>query len=137
MGDVNLCSHKWNEKSFTYKKLAESLKNTLLECGLNQRDMCLTFKSDIIQSNGNIATSAIDHVYLSKELEPKTKTFTLSNSSTDHLPIMSKINKQKMRIPKMKTITRRSTKNYTKGAWNAALARNKWDNINVTTLPII
>ena len=35
-----------------------------------------------------------------------------------------------MRIPKMKTITRRSTKHYTKGAWNAALARNKWDNIN-------
>ena len=34
------------------------------------------------------------------------------------------LNKQKLRTPKMKTITKRSTKNYTKGSWNAALERN-------------
>ena len=124
LGDVNLCSHKWNEKNFLNKKLATSLKNTLLECGLHPRDMGLTFKSDIIQANGNIATSAIDHIYVSDELEAKTKTITLKSSATDHLPIMAQINKQKLRTPKMKLITRRSTKNYTKGSWNAALERN-------------
>ena len=35
LGDINLCSQKWNDKNFTYKKLAVSLKNTLLECGLH------------------------------------------------------------------------------------------------------
>ena len=68
LGDVNLCSQKWNDKNFAYKKLAVSLKNTLLECGLHQRDMGLTFTSDIIQANGNIASSAIDHIYLSEEI---------------------------------------------------------------------
>ena len=65
--------------------------------------MGLTFQSDIIQANGNIASSALDHIYVSNELESKTKTITLKNSSTDHLPIMAKINKQKLRTPKMKT----------------------------------
>ena len=96
---------------------------------INSRDMGLTFQSDIIQANGNIASSALDHIYVSNELESKTKTITLKNSSTDHLPIMAKINKQKLRTPKMKTITRRSTKNYSKGSWNAALERNILDHI--------
>ena len=64
------------------------------------------------------------YIYVSDELEAKTKTITLKSSATDHLPIMAQINKQKLRTPKMKLITRRSTKNYTKGSWNAALERN-------------
>ena len=48
-----------------------------MECGLHPRDMGLTFKSDIIQANGNIATSAIDHIYVSDELEAKTKTIII------------------------------------------------------------
>ena len=76
LGDVNLCSHKWNDKNFPNKKVAESL-----EAELKARDMGLTFKSDIIQANGNIASSAIDHIYVSDELESKTKTMTISSFS--------------------------------------------------------
>ena len=69
--------------------------------------MGLTFKSDIIQANGNIATSAIDHIYVSDELEAKTKTITLKSSATDHLPIMAQINKQKLRTLESRTKTER------------------------------
>ena len=71
-----MCTNKWNDKNFPNKKVAESL-----EAELKARDMGLTFKSDIIQANGNIASSAIDHIYVSDELESKTKTMTISSFS--------------------------------------------------------
>ena len=35
--------------------------------------------------------SSIDHIYVSEDLESKTQTYKLDNSSSDHLPIMAKI----------------------------------------------
>ena len=46
--------------------------------------MGITYQSDHLQADGQVAASAIDHVYLSKSLENRVKVFSLQDSSTDH-----------------------------------------------------
>ena len=55
--------------TLAHKNTAELLKSNLEQNGLTPRKLGHTFTSDIIQKNGNIATSAIDHIYVSKDLE--------------------------------------------------------------------
>ena len=48
-----------------------------------------TLTADIVQKNGNIATSAIDHhIYVSTKSKDEVLLKKLDNSSTDHLPII-------------------------------------------------
>ena len=74
LGDANLCMDNWNQEKFLHKNTAELLKSNLEQNGLAPRKLGHTFTSDIIQKNGNIATSAIDHIYVSKDLELLTST---------------------------------------------------------------
>ena len=55
LGDMNLCSRKWNQDKFKDKSVADILKNSLVENGLTCRLLGDTFSSDIIQPNGKIA----------------------------------------------------------------------------------
>ena len=59
LGDANLCSRKWNNEKFKDK-----LKSNMEENGLICRYLGDTFTSDIVQSNGKIETSALDHIYI-------------------------------------------------------------------------
>ena len=34
LGDMNMCSTKWKEPNFTWKRIAEEVQGTLLNCGL-------------------------------------------------------------------------------------------------------
>ena len=61
------------------------LKQEGLEC----LDIGLTYQADHVQQNGNIASSALDHIYCSKDLVQAIKFKKLSNSATDHLPVVS------------------------------------------------
>ena len=54
-------------------------------------DVGNTYLADHILPNGTVPESAIDHVYLSKKLEEFTKVEKLQNSSTDHLPVITRI----------------------------------------------
>ena len=50
-------------------------------------------------------------------MEKFTTTSKLLNSSTDHVPIIANITREDEKIPKRKSITKRSTKNFTKQSW--------------------
>ena len=91
LGDANLCSRKWNLEKFKDKTVAEILKSSLEENGLICKFLGDTFTSDIIQNNGRIATSTIDHVYLTESMLDTTKVGTLDASSSDHLPIFAMV----------------------------------------------
>ena len=47
-----------------------------------------TYLANHCQQNGNVAHSAIDHIYASKNLKEHMVTEKLSKSATDHLPII-------------------------------------------------
>ena len=61
-------SLKWNDDGFVNKNVAEVLKNMLEQEGLECLDIGLTYQADHAQQNGNIASSALDHIYCSKVL---------------------------------------------------------------------
>ena len=62
LGDANVCAIKWADPSRKKNKLAQNIKNKLEECGMINLDVGITFTSDIVQKNGKIATSALDHI---------------------------------------------------------------------------
>ena len=64
LGDANLCSLKWNDPGFVNKNVAEVLKNMLEQEGLQSLEIGLTYQADHAQANGNIASSALDHIYV-------------------------------------------------------------------------
>ena len=71
MGDMNLCSDKWKEDNFLYKNISSILIETLDQCGLNERKLGTTFTADGLSKAGSVVTSAIDHIYVSDDLEKK------------------------------------------------------------------
>ena len=46
MGDVNLCSSKWNEADFKLKTIAEEIKSTLAQCGMENIELGPTYLAD-------------------------------------------------------------------------------------------
>ena len=66
-----------------------------MECGLEIKDMGHTYLADRLSEQGELIESALDHIYVSAEIEMKSTCCTLDESSTDHLPIMIKINRDK------------------------------------------
>ena len=64
LGDANVCSIKWANPNKKTNKVAELLMNKVEECGMTNMELGVTFTSDIVQMNGNIAISAIDHIYM-------------------------------------------------------------------------
>ena len=133
LGDANISLKKIKKDSpLKNKRVTELLMNKLEECGLISLDIGDTFTSDIIQKNGKRATSDIDHIYVSKKISERTEFKTLDNSSTDHLPIMATLTVFKQTVQKMKTITKRSTKFYTKARWTKSLAKQEWEDLGLS-----
>ena len=71
LGDANLCSLKWNDPGFVNKNVAEVLKTMLEQEGLQILEIGLTYQADHAQANGNIASSALDYIYCSRDLVHK------------------------------------------------------------------
>ena len=78
------------------------------------------------QKNGNIAESALDHVYYSTEIVEKITVEKISNSSSDHLPIICKFSGHFKNLVFERTVTKRSLKNFTKNNWSDGLAKKNW-----------
>ena len=89
MGDMNLCSTKWMESDFTWKKIAEEVQGTLINCGLKTVDLGLTYLADRLNEMCNTIESALDHMYISEEFENSVKCSKLKDGGTDHVPIMA------------------------------------------------
>ena len=98
--------------------------------GLECIDIGLTYQADHVQQNGNIASSALDHIYCSKVLAQSIEFKKLSNSATDHLPVVAKL---EIEQPKNKIfsreVTKRSLKNFTAQRWRETLATKDWESI--------
>ena len=112
--------------------VAEVLKNSLVENGLICKPLGDTFTSDILQKNGNVATSALDHIYLSESLVEITAMEKMDASSSDHVPIFASINHHHKKAPKMKTITKPCIKTLTKSNWCLSLLNRNWEELGQT-----
>ena len=89
-----------------------------------------TYLADRLSSEGNPIQSAIDHVYLSSDLTTRSIVSKLKTSSTDHVPILARI-EYRIRskpISKLKT-TKRSMKNFNLVNWNQCLATKNWESL--------
>ena len=76
----------WNEPKYIHANIASDLFLVLDTNGLKIETVGNTYQADHAQANGNIAESAIDHVYTrSKNIIEIVK---LENSSSDHLPVI-------------------------------------------------
>ena len=107
LGDANICSEKWDDPNFGNKTVSEALRSTLTESGLTPRKLGNTFIADKQGENGNVISSAIDHIYVSADMENRTATSKINHSSSDHLPIIANIKLKEPKINRSKTITKR------------------------------
>ena len=71
LGDSNLDSNKWNEEKFLHKKVSTILRDSLDANDIRILKVGNSYLANHVQKNGNIAVSAIDHVYCSSNLEEK------------------------------------------------------------------
>ena len=63
MGDANLDGNKWREDDYGLKRVVSPLIEVLDVNGLVCHQVGNTYQADHAQANGNIAESALDHVY--------------------------------------------------------------------------
>ncbi len=94
LGDANLCSLRWDSPNFRYKKISEELRQSVAQCGMFQMDLGVTYTADRLEELGKEITSAIDHLYVSKELKDGPVFSKLDNSLTDHAPILARKKKE-------------------------------------------
>ena len=87
LGDVNICSNKWNDSGCKLKEIAEEIKSTLAQCGMEHIDLGFTYLADRTSVDGKPIESALDHIYRSVNLEDNTYCNKLEDASTDHLPV--------------------------------------------------
>ena len=135
LGDANLCSEKWLEPNYINQDTAEELKSTLALCGLNIAALGKTYMADRLTEQGETISSCLDHVYFSKDLEARIKTGLIVESSSDHLPILARVQNKEKQLMKPKMITRRTMKNVTAQSWNAALIKRNWESLGETDNP--
>ena len=135
LGDANLCTEKWSEPEYVHQLQAEELKSTLALCGLNIAKLGQTFLADRLSNKGEVISSSLDHIYFSQELESRIRTETLTESSTDHLPIIAHVSSKCKVTTNPKTITKRTMKNVTTKTWNNSLAKRNWEALGETNDP--
>ena len=129
LGDANLCSLKWDSPGFLQRRIAEEIRETLIQCGLVQLPLGITYVADRLNDDGSEITSSLDHIYLSVDLENNTKCFKLDSSGTDHLPIVARVQLSTKARPScgaQKTIKKRSMKDFTKTCWIDCLRNRDW-----------
>ena len=133
LGDANLCCESWDAPQFQHKTVANELRETLVQCGLQVSKLGFTYTADHLSTNGEEIKSALDHIYYSGDLEQKLKMTTIPCSATDHSPIIAKLitNGKKQRTTNcQKTVTKRSMKNFTQTRWIDALRSRDWSKIS-------
>ena len=126
IGDVNLCSKKWDDQNYAHKTLADRWREGMARSGIELLELGSTYFSNHASQAGVFAESALDHIYTNcphKVIETK----VLEKSSTDHLPIFLKYQMKKK--PERTTISKRSFKNFNPKAFCRDLAWAPWEEI--------
>ena len=62
IGDVNLCSFKWNDSDFKLKTIAEEIKGTLAQCGMINVELGHMYLADRLSDEGLPIQSSLDHI---------------------------------------------------------------------------
>lgn len=129
LGDINLCSNKWNNNNYPQKALADKWRAGVANCGVELLELGSTYFSNHANKAGTFAESALDHLYTNR-LDNIIEKKVLGNSGTDHLPIRVKINlKSKKNV---KEIFKRSMKNFNSKAFCRDLAMAPWEKLAET-----
>lgn len=126
LGDINLCSKKWDEPNYTHKTLSDRWREGMARSGMEMLDLGSTYFSNHASQKGVFAESALDHIYTNcpeKVLDFR----VLEDSGTDHLPIFSKF--QTNRKPEGTILYKRSYKNFNSKAFCRDLAMAPWEDI--------
>ena len=133
LGDANLDTNKWNNVKYLHKKVASALKESFNANNILMLEVGNTYLANHAQKNGEIARSAIDHVYCSKNMVLKV-TITKSNKcSSDHLPVMAELEYPKKKKIYTRRITKRSYKQFTQERWISELKKRDWSNLENET----
>ena len=66
-GDANLCAQKWKLADFDKKSIANPLLECLEQNGLQINNVGLTYQADHASASGDVAHSALDHVYSTEQ----------------------------------------------------------------------
>ena len=66
-------------------------------------DIGITYMADNKNKNGEVTESALDHIYIRKEMEPRMTVRKLEKSATDHLPIIAEL---RIRVEQQRTKTK-------------------------------
>ena len=129
-GDANLCSEKWKELGFLHKNISIPLLQCLEQNDMTVHDVGLTYQADHVSKNGEVAQSAIDHVYYSCSLKKSIVVAKIPSSGTDHLPVITAYNMDCSKIRHKHNITKRSFKGFNNLEWNRCLAKQDWSTVN-------
>ena len=132
MGDANLCSKKWKDPEYIHRKIAEEMLDTLDQCGLENIELGDTYLADRLNKEGLPISSALDHVYMSSGLIQNSTVKKIEVSSTDHVPIIARIQADGRCKQEKRTITKRSMKNFNSVGWNESLAKQDWEKLGGT-----
>ena len=71
LGDADLCCERWNSPTFLHKQVAKEIKDTITQCGMSLINLGTTYTADILGVDEQEITSALDHIYVTKEEETK------------------------------------------------------------------
>ena len=63
LGDANLCCENWDAPRFQHKTVANELRETLVQCGLQISKLGFTFTADHLSTDGEEIKSALDYIY--------------------------------------------------------------------------
>ena len=105
---------------------------TLESCDLVNKDIGVTFTADHVNKNGATSESAIDHVYVSKEINKNVEVKKLLNSASDHFPVILSYDVKRVKICYKRSITKRSLKKFNKEDWNRILLSKDWSSFHNT-----
>jgi retron-type reverse transcriptase len=119
MGDCNLDQNKWNNPRWPHFKLAEKLRTGVAESGLSILPMGDTYFAYQRSVNGDVAQSALDHIYSSASGQVRTR--VLSSTASDHKPIMAEVEMKKP-TKQVTSVTKRSFKSFENEAFKRDLS---------------
>ena len=114
------------------KEIANKLKGILAMSGMRMIDLGMTYLADRLTPNGVLIESALDHIYISEELEEEATVTKSEESSTDHVPILTVIKDKNVARRKDKTIYKRSMKDFTTNKWKECLVKKGWEKLAET-----
>ena len=109
MGDINLCMSDWNVPDYSWKNLADLWRSIIKENGLSYEFLGPTYFSNYIKEDGRTKTSCLDHIYFTDHSNFKNPR-KLTNSLSDHVPILIDLKISAKEKQKSRFILRRNFK---------------------------